>query len=92
MEALRAVIENAFREGAHRLYAECDPRNSPSWRLLEAAGLRREAHFRQNLYFHTGADGAPIWKGTYVYALLKEDVSAGDDRSGGEEKSKGGSP
>ncbi len=40
LEALRAVIENTFRDGAHRVYAECDPRNSASWRLLEAAGLR----------------------------------------------------
>ena len=52
LEALRAVIENAFQTGVHRLYAECDPRNTASWRLLEAAGLRREAHFRRNLYFH----------------------------------------
>ena len=26
-EALRAVIGDAFRQGAHRIYAECDPRN-----------------------------------------------------------------
>ena len=24
LEALRAVIENAFRKGAHRVFAECD--------------------------------------------------------------------
>ena len=46
-EALSAVIAQAFREGAHRIYAECDPRNVPSWKLLEKVGLRREAHFRQ---------------------------------------------
>ena len=34
-EALRAVIENAFKEGVHRIYAECDPRNACSWKLLE---------------------------------------------------------
>lgn len=72
-EALSAVVENAFREGAHRVFAECDPRNAASWKLLERVGLRREAHFRQNIYFHKGADGAPIWKDTYVYALLKSD-------------------
>ena len=50
-EALRAVVDHAFRLGAHRVYAECDPRNEASWRLWESAGFRREAHFRQNIYF-----------------------------------------
>ena len=73
LEALRAVIEAAFRAGAHRICAECDPRNECSWKLLERAGLTREVHFRQNLYFHRDADGKPIWKDTYVYARLNED-------------------
>ena len=73
-EALVAVIENAFREGAHRVYAECDPRNVRSWRLLERAGMKREAHFRQNIFFRRDADGAPKWKDTYVYAMLAGDA------------------
>ena len=50
LEALAAVMENAFAEGAHRVYAECDPRNVPSWMLLEKAGFQREARFRQNIF------------------------------------------
>ena len=73
-EALTAVIENAFREGAHRVYAECDPRNISSWKLLEKAGLKREAHFRQNIWFRKDQNGAPVWKDTYVYALLESDL------------------
>lgn len=38
-EALSAVIREAFRQGVHRIYAECDPRNESSWKLLEKAGL-----------------------------------------------------
>lgn len=72
-EALSAVIARAFLEGAHRVFAECDPRNVASRRLLERVGLRREAHFRQNIYFHTASDGAPVWKDTYVYAALASD-------------------
>ena len=34
-EALSAVIAHAFHTGIHRVYAECDPRNTASWRLLE---------------------------------------------------------
>lgn len=73
-EALRAVVDRAFRSGAHRVYAECDPRNEASWRLLERAGFRREAHFRQNIYFRKDASGKPVWKNTYVYATTEEAV------------------
>ena len=76
-EALTAVIERAFQEGAHRVYAECDPRNVRSWRLLEKVGMRREAHFRQNIFFHRDERGAPIWKDTYVYAMLNGDAAPG---------------
>lgn len=75
-EALEAVIRHAFRLGVHRVYAECDPKNECSWRLLESVGMRREAHLKQNIYFHKDANGAPIWKDTYIYALIESDLSA----------------
>ncbi len=71
-EACEAVIERAFEAGVHRIYAECDPCNAASWRLLESLGFVREAHFRQNVYFWTDDNGNPIWKDTFVYALLKK--------------------
>lgn len=49
-----------------RVFAECDPRNDCSWKLLEKAGLKREAHFKQNVYFHNDENGMPKWKDTYV--------------------------
>ena len=79
LEALRAVLDRAFRSGVHRVYAECDPRNERSWRLLEKAGLKREAHFRRNLWFRRGPDGEPVWKDTYVYAMLEDDRAAGQN-------------
>lgn len=69
-EGCQALIGEAFRQGAHRIYAECDPRNEASWRLLERLGMAREAHLRQNVYFWTDEQGFPQWKDTYVYALL----------------------
>ena len=75
VEALSAVIAQAFREGAHRVYAECDPRNVPSWRLLEKVGLRREAHFSQNIWFQKNENSAPVWKDTLVYAILEDEAS-----------------
>ena len=73
-EALSAVIAQVFREGAHRVFAECDPRNVPSWKLLEKVGLRREAYFRRNIWFHRDENDTPVWKDTLVYAILEDEV------------------
>ena len=69
-ESCTALLEQAFSNGVHRIYAECDPRNQNSWRLLEALGFRREAHFKKNVYFWKDENGRAIWKDTYVYAKL----------------------
>ena len=69
-ECCKALIEQAFLSGVHRIYAECDPSNDRSWKLLEALGFQREAHFRKNVYFWKAENGTPIWKDTYVYAKL----------------------
>ena len=73
-EALSAVIAQAFREGVHRVYAECDPGNAPSWKLLEKVGMRREAHFRRNIWFHRDENGAPVWKDMLVYVILEDEA------------------
>ena len=70
-EAIQAVLEKGFSNGVHRVYAECDPRNECSWKLLEKLEFTREAFFRQNVYFAKDEQGNPIWKDTYVYARLK---------------------
>ena len=72
-EACEALVRRAFREGAHRIYAECDPQNAASWQLLERLGVRREAHLRGNLFFWRDENGAPLWKDTYVYGKLRTD-------------------
>lgn len=69
-ESCKALIQQAFSNGVHRIYAECDPENVRSWKLLEALGFQREAHFRRNVYFWKDEAGNPIWKDTYVYAKL----------------------
>ena len=71
-EACAALIGGAFADGIHRIYAECDPENGRSWRLLERLGFQREGHLRQNVYFRTDAAGKPLWKDTYLYAKLSE--------------------
>jgi len=67
-EAAGTMLELGFKHlGLHRIVAECDPRNEPSWRLMERLGMRREAHFRQNEIFKGE------WGDLFVYALLEEE-------------------
>ena len=73
-ESCKALIQQAFLNGVHRIYAECDPDNRNSWKLLEALGFQREAHFRKNVYFWKDETGQEIWKDTYVYAKLNNNM------------------
>lgn len=70
-ESCQALVEKAFREGTHRIFAECDPENESSWKLLERLGFQREGHLRQNVYFWKDAQGKPIWKDTYIYGKIR---------------------
>ena len=72
-EAITEVLKEALKLGVHRVYAECDPRNDCSWRLLENLNFSREAFFKQNVYFKKDEDGNPVWQDTYVYGLLAEE-------------------
>ena len=67
-ESCEAVVRYAFLNGSHRIFAECDPNNASSWKLLEAIGFSREGHLKKNVYFWTDEQGEPIWKDTYIYA------------------------
>lgn len=69
-ESCKSIIQFAFQNGVHRIFAECDPCNENSWKLLEAIGLQREAHLKQNVYFWEDEKGNPIWKDTYIYATV----------------------
>ncbi len=73
-EAAKALVEYAFGElNAHRIVAYCNPDNTPSWRLMERLGMRREAYMRKNVSFKSGEDGSPIWWDSYMYAILSEE-------------------
>lgn len=71
-ESCEKLITLAFFGGIHRIFAECDPQNEGSWRLLEALGFEREAHLEKNVYFWRDDKDEPVWKDTYIYAKLKE--------------------
>ncbi len=69
-ESCDALIKKSFSEKIHRIFAECDPCNIDSWKLLESLGFIREAYFKKNVYFWKDEYGNPIWKDTFVYSLL----------------------
>ena len=69
-EACRAAVAYLFGQGVHRIYAECDPENTASWRLLERLAFEREAHLKQNVFFWRDREGNPIWKDTFIYGKL----------------------
>lgn len=71
-EALSRVIGLLFDDlKKHRIVATVDARNASVVRLLEKQGFRREAHYRENIFFK----GA--WSDEYSFALLKHEWKAG---------------
>ena len=73
-ESCNAVLMHAFVSlKARRIVAMCDPRNVASWKLLERLHLRREGYLKKNIFFEKDAEGNPILKDTYEYAILSDE-------------------
>jgi len=67
-EAAERVLGYAFDVlGMHRVVAVADCENERSLALLERLGMRREAHFIENIWFK----GA--WGSEYLYAMLRRE-------------------
>ena len=64
-EAMRALVDYGFTTlRLHRVWADCDPRNHPSSRVLEKLGMRREAHLVENAWVKGE------WTDSLIYAVL----------------------
>ena len=72
-EAAKAAVQWAFSQGVHRIYAECTPLNTASWKTMEKIGLKKEAELRQNVSFHNDEAGNPIYWDTYIYGAVSTD-------------------
>lgn len=69
-EALKAVIHYLFVElNKHRITASIDPRNISSLKLFDRLHFRKEAHFKQSLFFNNE------WVDDIIYACLKSEWS-----------------
>ena len=65
-EAARALVDLGFRDlKLHRIVGNLDARNTASARVLEKAGMRREAHLVEN-EFVKGE-----WTDELIYAVLR---------------------
>ena len=70
-EALRALLGYAFGTlELHRVVAVTDALNEPAAALLERVGMRREAHFLENVFFK----GA--WGSELLFAMLDREWAA----------------
>jgi len=64
-EAARALLEFGFSAlSLHRVFAQCDPRNRASIRVLERLGMQYEGHLRETMLIHDG------WRDSLIYSLL----------------------
>jgi aminoglycoside 6'-N-acetyltransferase len=70
-EAITLLLDYLFDvHKLHRITATADTRNTASVALMERLGMRREAHFREHLWFKGE------WADDYVYAILSDEWSA----------------
>lgn len=70
-EGVSGLITHLFRiEGQHRIFADTDPRNGPSIKLLQNLGFSREAHLRDAMQTHIG------WCDSWLWGLLADEWPA----------------
>ena len=60
-EAVMAVIDHLFAHGQRRVFADTDPDNAASNRLLDALGFQREGLLRGEWQTHIGIRDSVIW-------------------------------
>jgi [ribosomal protein S5]-alanine N-acetyltransferase len=67
-ECSEALITHLFREESYaRIFADTDPRNLASNRLLQSLGFTREAHLRSAMKTHIG------WCDTWLWGMLADE-------------------
>jgi RimJ/RimL family protein N-acetyltransferase len=70
-EAARLLLTFGFADlGLHRIYGTCDPRNAPSARVLQKAGMSYEGLLRHTMRLRDG------WRDSAVYSILVHEWQA----------------
>lgn len=73
-EAVSALIDQLFAEGARRVFADTDPENARSIALLLRLGFQREALLRAEWETHLGVRDSVIW------GLLRDEWQSSSSR------------
>ncbi|MFF2752453.1 GNAT family N-acetyltransferase [Psychrobacillus sp. NPDC058041] len=67
-EAAYAVMKYGFEKmKLHRIIATCQPENTPSFRIMEKIGMRKEGYFKKCIPMGNQ------WWDEYFYAILEEE-------------------
>ncbi len=75
-EGARSLMVYAFCElGLHRIYAKTSNINTPSWKVMERVGMRKEAHLHEAEF----RDGE--WIDVLIYAMLARDMRGSAKKS-----------
>ena len=73
-EARRAYFDFLFGHmNARRIYAYVEDYNTPSQRLCERLGMRKEGLFKEFISFVNDGKGNPIYENTMQFAILKKE-------------------
>ena len=73
-EMTEALLAFCFDElGLHRVNAVCNPENVASWKVLEKAGMRREALLKQKCRYVK--NGVTTWRDELEYAILASEYA-----------------
>ena len=73
-EMVLAMINYCFEVlKLHRVVGLCHPDNVASWKMMERCGMRREAHFLQNVRYVK--NGKERWEDELSYAILRDEFS-----------------
>ena len=74
-EMTGVLLSYCFDElGLHRANAVCNPENTASWKVLEKAGMRREALLKQKCRYVK--NGVTSWQDELEYAILASEYRA----------------
>lgn len=69
-EAVTYLLDYIFTTlKTHRVYGSCDPGNLSSIKLMERVGMRKEAHFKESIWFKER------WADDVIYAILDHEWS-----------------
>jgi ribosomal-protein-alanine N-acetyltransferase len=73
-EAVQALLAYGFATlKLHRIEASCDAEHQATRRVLEKAGLRREARLRQNR-LRKNLQGQSNWTDSCLYAIIEDEA------------------